>query len=295
MPKTTQLTLTLQSKPGVLARVTRALADAGVNITALSAGDRSSSGKLRLVVNDPGRAKRALKAAKLRANEEPAFVVRLRNKPGTVARVAEKLARARINIKSAYATTAGRSGAVETECNRDGSMESTEPGDKRLFSLGLATVGIETYRRTIRVEVLLRSGAVEGEACQLEHQRVVLEVHQLDVVAGLRVAVRRREPEVAFARHQRGAALHDAVSERIRHEIGADRRDIGRLESKRRHRLLRRKGQHVPHRGILGDDSRFARREPEVGAERAVAEVVAAAADGIEDSLSGIEKAEAVR
>ena len=90
----------------------RALADAGVNITALSAGDRSSSGKLRIVVNDPGRAKRALKAAKLRANEEPAFVVRLRNKPGTVARVAEKLARARINIKSAYATTAGRSGAV---------------------------------------------------------------------------------------------------------------------------------------------------------------------------------------
>ena len=112
MPKTTQLTLTLQSKPGVLAKVARALADAGVNITALSAGDRSSSGKLRIVVNNPGRAKRALRAAKLRANEEPAFVVRLRNKPGTVARVAEKLARARINIKSAYATTSGRSGAV---------------------------------------------------------------------------------------------------------------------------------------------------------------------------------------
>jgi len=112
MPKTTQLTLTLQSKPGVLAKVARALADAGVNITALSAGDRGSSGKLRIVVNNPGRAKRALRAAKLRANEEPAFVVRLRNKPGTVARVAEKLAKARINIKSAYATTSGRSGAV---------------------------------------------------------------------------------------------------------------------------------------------------------------------------------------
>src|SRR5437773_514148 len=54
MPKTTQLSLTLQSKPGVLARVARALADAGVNITALSAGDRSSSGKLRMVVYNPG-------------------------------------------------------------------------------------------------------------------------------------------------------------------------------------------------------------------------------------------------
>src|SRR5207244_1590324 len=43
MPKTTQLTLTLQSKPGVLAKVARALADAGVNITALSAGDRGEA------------------------------------------------------------------------------------------------------------------------------------------------------------------------------------------------------------------------------------------------------------
>ena len=112
MPKTTQLTLTLQSKPGVLAKVSRALADAGVNITALCAGDAGGRGKLRILVNDSGRAKRALKKAKFRASEEPAFVVRLRNKPGSVARVAERLARARINIKSAYATTVGRSGAV---------------------------------------------------------------------------------------------------------------------------------------------------------------------------------------
>src|SRR5262249_61847909 len=100
MPKTTQLTLSLQSKPGVLAKVARALADAGVNITALSAGDRGSSGKLRMVVNNPARAKRALRAAKLRANEEPAFVVRLRNKPGTIARVEGQMERARIHIKS---------------------------------------------------------------------------------------------------------------------------------------------------------------------------------------------------
>ncbi|MGH7310322.1 MAG: ACT domain-containing protein, partial [Candidatus Rokuibacteriota bacterium] len=35
----TQLVLTLRSQPGVLASVTRALAEAGVNITALCAGD----------------------------------------------------------------------------------------------------------------------------------------------------------------------------------------------------------------------------------------------------------------
>ena len=69
-------------------------------------------GKIRLVVSDPVKAKRALRRAKYRFSEEPAFVVRLRNKPGTLARVAGRLAKARVNIKSAYATTAGRGGAT---------------------------------------------------------------------------------------------------------------------------------------------------------------------------------------
>lgn len=112
MPRTTQLTLNLVSRPGVLAKLARTLADAGVNITALSAIDVAGRGKIRLLVNHPGRAKRALRRAKYRASEEPAFVVRLSNKPGALARVAEKLAKARINIKSAYATTVGRRSAA---------------------------------------------------------------------------------------------------------------------------------------------------------------------------------------
>lgn len=112
MPKTTQLTLSLVSRPGTLAALTRSLADAGVNITALSAPEASGRGKIRLLVNDPGRAKRALRKANYRANEEPAFVVRLRNKPGALARVAARLAKERINVRSIYATTAGRGSAM---------------------------------------------------------------------------------------------------------------------------------------------------------------------------------------
>lgn len=112
MPKTTQLTLTLQSKPGVLAKVARTLADAGVNITSLCAGDAAGRGKIRILVNNPVKAKRALRKARYRIAEEPAFVVRLANKPGKLARVTEKLARARVNIKSAYATTVGGRGAA---------------------------------------------------------------------------------------------------------------------------------------------------------------------------------------
>ena len=111
MPRTTQLTLSLVSRPGTLATLTRTLADAGVNILALSAAETSGRGKIRLLVNDPVKARRALRKAKYRATEQPAFALRLRNKPGALARVAARLAKERINVRSIYATTAGRGAA----------------------------------------------------------------------------------------------------------------------------------------------------------------------------------------
>lgn len=107
MAKTTQLTLTLESKPGVLAKISRTLADAGVNITAVCAAEAAGRGKIRLVVSDPARAKEALGAAKLRCGEEPALSLTLEDRPGALAGVTEKLARGRINIRCAYATTTG--------------------------------------------------------------------------------------------------------------------------------------------------------------------------------------------
>lgn len=105
MPKTTHLTLTLESKPGVLAKVARTLASAGVNITAVSTTDTAGKGKIRLLTSDPARAAEVLKGAKYRVAEEPAVIVRLDNRPGALASTCEKLAQAKINIKHAYATT----------------------------------------------------------------------------------------------------------------------------------------------------------------------------------------------
>ena len=65
MPKTTQITVTAESKPGVLAKVSDALGKAGVNIVAVCAADSAGRGKIRLVVSDPARAKEALAAAKI--------------------------------------------------------------------------------------------------------------------------------------------------------------------------------------------------------------------------------------
>jgi hypothetical protein len=107
MAKTTQITVTAESKPGVLAKVCDTLGKAGVNIVAVCASDVSGRGKIRLVVSDPVRAKAALGAAKIRCGEEAALLVSVDDHPGAFAGIAARLAAAKINIKCAYASTTG--------------------------------------------------------------------------------------------------------------------------------------------------------------------------------------------
>jgi hypothetical protein len=106
MAKIVQLTVTAQSKPGVLAKVCDVLARAGVNITAVCAAESAGRGRIRMVVSDPARAKQALTAAKIRCGEEPALLLSLEDRPGALGSVAARLAAAKINIKCVYATVA---------------------------------------------------------------------------------------------------------------------------------------------------------------------------------------------
>ena len=104
MPTTTQLVISGQSKPGVLATVTSVLGAAGVNIKAFSAPEVTGTGKLRLLVADLDGARAALKAAKIRFTEETALILSLENKPGALKDVADLLTKNRINIKCGYCT-----------------------------------------------------------------------------------------------------------------------------------------------------------------------------------------------
>jgi len=108
MPKVTQIVVTLQSKPGTLAHLCSTLGKAGVNISAVMApgvsGAKARQGKVRLLVDNPDKAKEALKAAKTRFSEEEAIAIELDNRPSALYEVAENLAQAKINIRYAYAT-----------------------------------------------------------------------------------------------------------------------------------------------------------------------------------------------
>jgi len=92
MPTTTQLLISGQSRPGVIAQVASVLGEAGVNIKAFSAPEVTGTGKLRLLVADLDGARSALKAAKIRFSE------------GALKEVADLLTKARINIKCGYCT-----------------------------------------------------------------------------------------------------------------------------------------------------------------------------------------------
>jgi hypothetical protein len=106
MPKVTQIVVTLQNKPGTAAQLCSTLRDVGVNISALDAAAIAGRGKVRLLVDNPDKAKDALKAAKIRFSEEEAIAIELDNRPGALGDIAQKLAQAKINIKYAYATSA---------------------------------------------------------------------------------------------------------------------------------------------------------------------------------------------
>ena len=63
MPVASQIVITGQSKPGVLAQVVSVLAGAKVNIKAFSAPEVTGKGNLRLLVSDVDQARAALRAA----------------------------------------------------------------------------------------------------------------------------------------------------------------------------------------------------------------------------------------
>jgi len=104
VPKVTQLAVMLANKAGALAQLCSTLGKAGVNVSALVAPEIRGRGKVRLLVDNPDKAKKALSTAKLRFSEEEVIAIELDNRPNGLGEVVEKLAQAKINIKYAYAT-----------------------------------------------------------------------------------------------------------------------------------------------------------------------------------------------
>jgi hypothetical protein len=98
----TQLAVFLANRPGALARVCEALAKAEINIHALATSDTIDHSVVRMVVSDPTKALMLLGEAGVLALESEVLMIETQNEPGVLAKIAERLAEAKVNIEYAY-------------------------------------------------------------------------------------------------------------------------------------------------------------------------------------------------
>jgi len=106
--KITQLSIFAENKPGHLTAPCRALADAGVNIRALSLADTQRYGILRMIVSDPRAAQKVLEQAGFMVKATEVVAVEVPDRPGGLAQILAALEDTSINIEYMYAFPFGR-------------------------------------------------------------------------------------------------------------------------------------------------------------------------------------------
>ena len=100
-----ELSVVCEDRPGTLAQIAQLFAEAKVNILAVSCAPSGMQGAVRLVVDRPDRAKKALDQAHVSYAEHDVLYVELPNVPGALAEFAGRLASQNINLTTSYGTS----------------------------------------------------------------------------------------------------------------------------------------------------------------------------------------------
>ncbi len=101
--KVEQISVFMENKPGRLEHVTRVLADADINIRALSLADTSDFGILRLILNDIDTAEKALQNEGFTVRRTHVVAVEIPDCPGGMHSISKALGGKNINVEYAYA------------------------------------------------------------------------------------------------------------------------------------------------------------------------------------------------
>ncbi len=101
----TQLSLFLANKPGTLAKVCEELAKQKINILALTISDSIDHAIVRMVVNETRKALTIFEERGVLTVDSKVLMIENSNKPGSLAKIASRLAKAKINIEYAYLAT----------------------------------------------------------------------------------------------------------------------------------------------------------------------------------------------
>jgi hypothetical protein len=131
-----QISVFLENSAGRLGEVTRVLADADINIRAISIADTADFGILRLIVDKSDQAIAALNKAGFTTRLTDVVAVEIGDTPGSLAKVMELFQKSNVNIEYLYASLEGKLGKAVVIFK----MENFELGLKIVTDNGLSMV-----------------------------------------------------------------------------------------------------------------------------------------------------------
>jgi len=103
------LTIDVENTPGALAEVASAISDAGVNLAAATCIDSGERAELHILVPHPEAVRHALAIAHLAVTRErEVVVVDVEDRPGVLADLARRVAKAGVNLELVYIATRNR-------------------------------------------------------------------------------------------------------------------------------------------------------------------------------------------
>ena len=109
---TTQLSIFLENKTGRLNDLTKVRSKAGVNMRAFSVADNSDFGILRLLVDNTEKAKSVLKDSGFAVSTTDVIALNISNTVGTLDKILDQLAQAKVYIEYMYAFSDGEKASV---------------------------------------------------------------------------------------------------------------------------------------------------------------------------------------
>lgn len=131
-----QISVFLENNAGRLGEVTRVLADANINIRAISIADTADFGILRLIVDKSDAAIEALTRGGFTTRLSDVAAVEIGDTPGSLARVMELFQKSNVNIEYLYASLEGTAGKAVVIFK----LENLEQGLKIVTDNGLSMV-----------------------------------------------------------------------------------------------------------------------------------------------------------
>ena len=105
-----QISVFLENTTGRLSEVTKTIANAGINLRAISIADTADFGILRIIVDKTDEAVNALNTAGFTTRHTDVVAVEIEDVPGSLAKLMEIFQQSQVNIEYLYSSLEGQVG-----------------------------------------------------------------------------------------------------------------------------------------------------------------------------------------